>query len=1024
MLTFSLDFKKLLEPFISAFTPPKVGPTSPIASLSLKEALPKPKITLPQIVQKVKEVAQKPVPSFPWEKVPIIGKPIAKAVEFLQPPSVALKAQEKIARGGLQSTAVAEAKQEYLKEQAGLGAVGFLGGMEVKTENIVSNYLKSKVSTTLEKQPITLQRLKEGVYSGFNKLYTATVDRFNPINKIARKGIKTGQILPGENPELLARRYLGVKSIVESKLFWKTTELTPEGNLKITGEGLSNILKPVKNNLDDLRVLMIAERDLELVGRGITKGATPKESQQVIDILKTKPNYAQLDQTAKGVRDYAKRAVLDPLKEIGAISDEAYNSILKSNQFYTPFKRVMEEIETQGFVPAKANLFTPKAVPIKAIKGSEKAIIDPLESLISDTYKITDFVERERVAKAVVNLRKLSPELEEIIRPIAPKMVPVARIAGESDATFIARFRKEFPIAKTLNYSDERILKIGKTAGEKMAEEQTIFRPSIFAPAKDTIQVFENGARKFYQVDEDLAKAMNGMSSADMGVVLKILSFPAKTLRAGATLTPEFIGRNPIRDQMSAFVYSKYGYIPGVDLVKGIWETVARKDVFQKWLAAGGDQSMFVSLDRISTQKTLQEVVKDVFTPQRALLELKKWAREPLRPVRALSAFGEKGTRLGAFKRAVGKTSDIEAAFESRDITLDFSRLGSQTKPVNQIIAFWNANIQGLDKLVRAFKDRPIQTSLKAVGGITLPSIGLYLANRNNPRYQEIPQWQKDLFWIVIPPGEKSPIIRIPKPFELGIIFGTVPEHILAWIEKNDPEALKSIPSALSKGASPGYIPTALLPILENTANYSFFRDRPIVSQSLENLPPELQANTYTSETAKEIGKIMKYSPSKIENFANGYFGGLGRYALEASDAILKGFGIVNPPPEPAETLADKPFIKAFIVREPIGSASESVNQFYDILEKSTQAYNAAKDIAEKGNIDESAEYIKKHKEILFYKGLNKVAREYSEIRKYKQQVMESKDLTPEQKRKALDGLDTLMTEIAQQILIVINENK
>jgi len=978
MLSFSLDFKKLIESLIEKVAGTQERPTA----LRL----------LPGEIKKT------------WETQADLPEFVKKTTKALQPESVDKRAQKIIAQGVPQEMAYQKAKEEYKQEEMESIFLGFMGGgskivgpkaakivgaerLAMETEalakqqgKIVGDYLKSKVSTTIEKQAIPIA---QKVYSTFNKLYTATVDRFNPINKITKQAIKTGQLLPGENPELLARRYLGVKSISESKIFWKTTELTPQGNLKITGEGLSKILQPVKNNLDELRALMVAQRDLELVSRGIIKGSTPKTSREVINILKTRPNYAQLEQVARNVRDYAKRAILDPLREVGAISDEAYVKITKSNQFYTPFKRLMEEIETQGFVPVKTNLFTPKSIPIKKIKGSVKAIIDPLESLISDTYKITDFVERTRVAKAVINLRKLSPELEKLINPIAPEMVPVAKV------------------------------------GEKV-----IFRPSTFAPAKDTIQVFENGVRKFYQVSEDLAKAMNGMSGSDMGIVLKLLSYPTKTLRVGATLTPEFIGRNPIRDQMSAFVFSKFGYIPGIDLVKGIWETVARKDLFQRWLASGGDQSMFVSLDRIANQKVLQETVKS-FTPQRALLEFKKFIKSPLEPLRALSAFGEKGTRVGAFKGAIRKgISDLEAAFESRDITLDFSRIGSQTKSVNQIIAFWNANVQGIDKLARAFKERPIQTSLKAVGGITLPSISLYLLQKDNPRYQEVPQWQKDLFWIIVPPSEKWPIIRIPKPFELGILFGTVPEHILTWIYENDPESLKTIPEAISKGASPGLVPTALLPILENTANYSFFSDRPIVSQSLENLPPELQANTYTSETAKEIGKLMNQSPAKIENLAYGYFGGLGRYAFDTSDAILKGLGIVTPPPEPEPTLADRPFIKAFVVREPIGSASESVNDFYNILEKATQAYTASKQMAEGGDIDSSVQYIQEHKEVLFYKGLNRVASQFSEIRKHKDAVMADKNLTPEQKRKAIDALDGLMTEIAKQALIIINENK
>ena len=48
-----------------------------------------------------------------------------------------------------------------------------------------------------------------------------------------------------------------------------------------------------------------------------------------------------------------------------------------------------------------------------------------------------------------------------------------------------------------------------------------------------------------------------------------------------------------------------------------------------------------------------------------------------------------------------------EAALESRDITLDFSRRGSHTKKANQVIALLMLQFQAPDKMARAFKGRP-----------------------------------------------------------------------------------------------------------------------------------------------------------------------------------------------------------------------------------------------------------------------------------------------------------------------------
>jgi len=855
----------------------------------------------------------------------------------------------------------------------GLKDLTKVGSTKKGVQDVISEYQKH-IST------VPAEKSTKSVVKGFNDLYTSIIDRFNPITKLARTG---GKLRPGENPELLARRYLGIQGIAESKLFWNTTSLTPEGNLEITGKGLSKILKPAKNNVDDLKTLMVAQRDIELSKRILESGkkvvgTTPGKSKQVIAALQKKygaRGFKDLTKVADEVRGWAQKTLLDPLLEVGALSKEQYDSIIKSNKFYTPFQRVMEELETHGAIPKRANLFAPKSVPLKQIKGSTKDIVDPLESLITNTYKVIDFVERARVARSITDLRKVSPELAEMIKPIKTKIVPVAKQGDE-----------------------------------------LIFRPSFFAPDKNTIMVFEDGKRKFYQVPEDVFKAVSGMMEADVGIVMKALAYPAKLLRAGATLTPEFMGRNPIRDQFTAFIFSKYGYVPGVDLLKGIWNTVGKTDTYGKWLAGGGAHSMLVSLDRITSQATLRKVM--------GAKELKGMVKNPVEALRILSEFGEKGTRVGAFGRALKKgASDLEAAFESRDITLDFARRGSQTRAVNMLVAFWNAQVQGLNKMVRAFREKPMQTTFKAVSGITLPSILLYMHNRNDPRYQELPQWQKDLFWI-IPVGDDGPIIRIPKPFEVGIIFGTVPEHILSWVDNDDPEALTSVAKTILEASSPGYMPTALLPIVENTANYSFFRQRPIVSQSSQNLPKEMQANRYTSETAKEVGKLIKQSPAKIENLIYGYTAGLGQYAIDISDKLLEKLGVVSPPPKPAKTAADMPFLRAFVAREPIGSGSESVNKFYDLYEEANQVKTAAKELAEKGQNQQAVDYLKSHPAGFYTKGLNKVAATFSELRKKRDAVLESRDLTPEQKKRALDALDKVMTEIARQTLELVKSSQ
>ena len=52
-------------------------------------------------------------------------------------------------------------------------------------------------------------------------------------------------------------------------------------------------------------------------------------------------------------------------------------------------------------------------------------------------------------------------------------------------------------------------------------------------------------------------------------------------------------------------------------------------------------------------------------------------------------------------------------------------------------------------------------------------TLGLFLINRDDDRWKNLPDWEKLMFWHTWV-GDKQ--IRVPKPFEMGAIFGSIPE--------------------------------------------------------------------------------------------------------------------------------------------------------------------------------------------------------------------------------------------------------
>src|SRR5690606_14296629 len=110
-------------------------------------------------------------------------------------------------------------------------------------------------------------------------------------------------------------------------------------------------------------------------------------------------------------------------------------------------------------------------------------------------------------------------------------------------------------------------------------------------------------------------------------------------------------------------------------------------------------------------------------------------------------------------------------AYASRNVTIDFSRGGPYAKTMSQLKAFFNAAVQGNRNLLHNLRTRP-ETWLRAVLYVTLPSVVLYLINRDDPRYQEMPRWKRDMFWVLFL-GDY--VVTIPRAHELGILFGAIP---------------------------------------------------------------------------------------------------------------------------------------------------------------------------------------------------------------------------------------------------------
>jgi hypothetical protein len=395
--------------------------------------------------------------------------------------------------------------------------------------------------------------------------------------------------------------------------------------------------------------------------------------------------------------------------------------------------------------------------------------------------------------------------------------------------------------------------------------------------------------------------------------------------------------------------------------------------------------------------------------------------KSPIEGLQIISELMENATRLGEFKKAVGADTSKEAiqraGFEAREVTVDFQRIGAKTRSMNMITAFWNANLEGLDRTARGIRERPMETMTRIGASITLPSILLWWANHDDPRWKEIPNWQRDLFWIVM---TKEHIYRIPKPFELGVVFGSSVERLLDAFFDAKPEAFKDFSSSVGNMFGVNMIPTVATPILGQITNYNLFTDRPVIPSSMERLLPEYQYMPYTTETTKALGHLIGTVPSMhgssfasplvIENYVRQWSGGLGMYALQIADAALRKTGVLPDPIRPASTLSDIPFVKGFVVRYPASSA-QSIQDFYDRYSKASKVRSSIKYLAQQGDVEAAIRESRLDSTLLvrmegIHEGLSNAHRVLMLIDK-------NQSFNADEKRQLMDNVYTQMIQMA-----------
>lgn len=820
-------------------------------------------------------------------------------------------------------------------------------------------------------------------------LYTQIFDDLHPVKvaqELARKETESrlkaeaeGKIdiiplRPSEDPYLLYRTARGTWGKADQMLVNATFDYkTFENN----GLSLKAVLEPVAADLNPFRAYITASRILELETRGIKHGFDLEAARKVVS-----SDVKKFERISQDLIAYQNRLIWY-LRDSGIVSDKSYNAMLQANKQYFPFYKLLDPTLS---IVAKAGgsikALSPRN-PLEVIKNPDGTIIDPLESIIKNTYAYIALAEKNGAGLALVDILKDADVGFTSTGPMfaggAPKkpavpvkpgtdVVPAAGqevLQGEVlppeggvQAQWEAALGKEagkglsvIEDVKKIEDPDPIYSIILKEFGIEDDGLNAVIHHTANRPQEGgQITVFRNGKLERYRIsDPELLIAWRGLDSFTANLLQRILAKPAALLRGGVTLSPEFNLRNMVRDFMSAFINTSGAIFTPLSTVKGVIRIVRKDAIYQDWLKGGGANAALVSMDRRYIQESLFKL-----NPEHNMLK-NAWnlVGSPFRGLQMISQLLENATRVGIFEKVTRgrKTKDtiLEGAFASREGTLDFARVGASMHAYRLMTAFANPQIQGIDRIVRAFKDHPIETSVKIAAGVSLPSALLWWANHDDPRWQEIPDYQRDTGWIIF--TDKN-IYRIPKPPILGVLFGSSLERTLDGYLDANPRAFEAWSKSMVKEMSFSIIPTFASPAVEQATNRSQFSGAPLIPDRLEKQLPEYQYTPYTTELAKRIGSLMGAfpgmrnaamddsnpfhgvaraltSPILIENYVRGWTGGIGTYILKGLDFDMRKLGILPDPVKPIWQLADYPIIRAFVVRYP-SSTAQSIQTFYN----------------------------------------------------------------------------------------------
>jgi hypothetical protein len=815
-------------------------------------------------------------------------------------------------------------------------------------------------TTTVRKDQGLGERMAEAVSpTSFQRFRQGMINKYESIERLSQdiaKKFGSNELL-ADTSAIAAALFSDRAAGVAASSFRNGVPVYNKGFTSVSDfggqvKGLIPILEPLAKYGDPyvfqaFQFYAATQRGKRLTAEGREKLFTPTEIQQGSLLAQQYPEFKQV------FDEYQKynKGLVDFMKDTGVLSEEEAK-VWTQNWDYIPFYRQMDGEEVAG--PRVFSAIAGVAKP-KKLKGGEAPLADFMETVV-------------RNSRAAIEAGMKNVAMQRVVRDV-------------------------------------------------MRLNQGEFVPAPLAKGADIVTVKENGKTKHYRMDDPLlVQALHGLNLPQLPF-LEILAKPAEVLRNLVTKDPGFMLANLMRDSLQAWVTTGTSIIPIADTFKQYGQALADASPEARALANGG---LFAGYDFGGDVKSTAREVEAELRKRSGQRTAFETATLPLSKMWELldkgSSVSDVATRAEVYKRTLAETgNEAEALYQAMEV-LNFSRKGNSAliRILTAVVPFMNARIQGLDVLYRAgfgkmataTKER--QQKAFVTRGLTLFALSsmYWMMASDTEEYKTAEPEVRDNNWII---GN----VRIPIPFEIGTVFKVFPERIYEYFFGMDTgrDLKDSIVRNITSTLAFNPIPQAILPVVENVVNYSFFTGQPIVGKGMQDVAKPYQATPGTSLLAQQIADSTGQSPIMIDNLIRGYTGTIGTYAVMALDSIMRGEGDPTKATMKAEQM---PVIKRFFASP---ESTGSVTAYYELKNRVDEAVRTVNFLERTGGIQDLQEYMKDKgaKLLSIQPYIQTLDREITMLREFRRAVNLSQ-MEPDRKRQTLDSIRTAEVQMTSRI--------